>query len=459
MSAILYNTNSSLIHKYQRSTLTKNKPSKTSPLHQTTSDELTNENKNDVTQLIDPPFETNYEKNSEPYLKQLCLSIYPNNLASEINELDFMIDLQIHAFAALLIKNFIKSWYGLKIPTSDTEFLTNMFHLVQDIIVFLRKSNVDYETLLMDDIPYIIAQHYKALEIILKTESASQPLTQALVYDLYCESTHYKKGYYPEALSSHLQKYFNHQSDLENSFIDTLLNELLLGRVMRNISEPYYLLRGITKAWEKVAQKPKRASQRRIRSILLSLLAWPYLFRTFIDKLKRIYIRMSETNQSARSHRLCFERYIFSLIFIDLLQTNSKKPFIYTVGKTIQYLISYFTILKQFIEYLSHRFIFKNVINKSRVSYSVNTLRQLLFPNDNMLGHSSPIPTGEEYERFKKKSINDLWAALHKKKLNSLFGLSSEDASNFIETISIDKESNILLFYKLLDCILANFNK
>lgn len=269
MSTILYNTNSSLIPKYQRNNLLKSNKvrSRSSLTNNQAQDKLHTSNKDASSNNL-PIFNSPHEKNSVKYLQQLCRSIYSESLHQRINQLKPSPDLQINAFVALIFQNFVKSWYGVKIPTDDDEFITELFNLLQNMIQYLANrindGSIDWEALLADDIPVIISKHIHGIR-----ECKLNLSNNETTYTKYCKLTLFEEDKYPYIITDFLKKTIgNTDSMLQSSMLDSLFNVLLLNHIMDSIVEPYYVLDGINKVCSKLKAKKmdklkKKAAQYR----------------------------------------------------------------------------------------------------------------------------------------------------------------------------------------------------
>ena len=79
-----------------------------------------------------------------------------------------------------------------------------------------------------------------------------------------------------------------------------------------------------------------------------------------------------------------------------------------------------------------------------------------MFPSDNLMGPRTIIPTGEEFEAFKKERVSEISAVLELYNISGLLSVSKDQVSDFVECISISQKCNKLLFFRLIDCLLAH---
>lgn len=69
------------------------------------------------------------------------------------------VDLQLYAFIAIILREFVQSWYG-KI-TTDEAFVAEVVHVVAHCTRALeqRFRKVDLESLVLDEIPDLLNKH------------------------------------------------------------------------------------------------------------------------------------------------------------------------------------------------------------------------------------------------------------------------------------------------------------
>jgi splicing suppressor protein 51 len=69
------------------------------------------------------------------------------------------VDLELYAFLAIILRQFVQSWYG-KI-TSDENFVAEIVHIIAHLTRALeqRSRKVDWESLLLDQVPDLLDKH------------------------------------------------------------------------------------------------------------------------------------------------------------------------------------------------------------------------------------------------------------------------------------------------------------
>lgn len=441
MSTILYNTNSTLIQKFQRNTLRQNK--------------LQYDNKHSISKISinriaeDEPFSSKFLKDSPEYLQELCQSCLPLSLHQRIKYLNVSPDLEIMALVSLIYKNFVSTWYGVKIPTNDDQFPTAIYNIVERLILFLRRNPANIESIILDEIPVLLSAHINTMRKI-STDSKSP----TKVYDEYCKLTLYQEDRYPYVLTKLIQSSLNSESVLQNSFIDALFNQLLLGRILESVSEPYYLLRGISKLCGKILERREK-KQNEISLSFISSIA------VKLSKLGKLITYMGSINRRVEpgAELPLIDTYIFHTIFVDLLRLEEKKPFLYSIGKLCQNLFANSTLITKILKNTFDNIIASKILNSDVICNLVRLIRGTLFPNDNLMGPRSIIPTGIEFENFKNNTVNEIWQVCNVYRANILLSISKEDIESMIDSICIEKRCNRLLMFRIIDCMLAHLSK
>ena len=103
------------------------------------------------------------------------------------------------------------------------------------------------------------------------------------------------------------------------------------------------------------------------------------------------------------------------------------------------------------------RSIYTKALSSKSTKHTLNSIRTLLFPNDDLMGPRTVIPIGEEYNKFKFECSEKLWKVIQLKKLDSILGITEEDIVSCIDMICLhDKRCNKILILRILDCITAH---
>lgn len=380
-------------------------------------------------------FYSKYEKNSDEYLRELCCMAWPRSLHARIGKMD-KTELTVNSFTALIVNNFL-GWYGTKIPTSDDEFLTLLFDLIQDVLTHLRNVPIDYECLLADDLPLIVSQHVQAMRRLLEEQHP---------FEQYCKLILYENAY-PELITRQLKKPLENGSRLQSTFLDALFNDLLFGKIMDRALEPYYVLHAITKL--EPAARPEQGQRWSLQRV-----------KDEVTTLGRFIIRLisMEKWQGAQQQlplRPFLHRYAFTFLFEDLCKFHDRKPALFAIAKILQYWATKSRYIDKIMHSLFYNSITARIIDPSNWQNFFLSMRQALFPTDSEMGPGAIIPAGEEFEALKLEARNKLWQVARIHHLDLLLGTTLDDVYEFIEMLSKDKQCNKLLCFRIIDCLLA----
>lgn len=496
MNTIRYNTNSSLIQRFQKNDHLKREPSKnnsnipsygytsffsqnktsisiSSSSSSNSNSNNTNDDDDDNVKIEqDPPFISSYPKNSTPYLKDLCFSIYSKSIHYQINNLGSFNDgsLEFNALLALIVKNFINYWYGPKIYTDDTEFLERLFELFHNLTNFVstRTKNIDMIRLLLNDIPVILSEHIKVIKR-LNIHQIGQPFR----YKIYCDLSMIENDRYLFIITDLIKSRLFCRSILQDTFLDSLFNQFLFGRILDSCLEPYYFLKILTKMSDKIIKeedannnnwkkKKKRKTPQNINYYLLIFQTWKTKLTKFYNSLITISFNLMnspkiQTGKSTNDVHV-LSSYVWTLINIEMLSLNNKRPIFYIIFRYIQHFMLLSIHINQFIDsYFVQKIVWEKALISKNIKYSFNSIRTLLFPNDNLMGPKTIVPTGEEFKKFKLQCINNLIKVIRLKKLDSTLGITENDIKIFIDMVcQEDTKINKILLFRIIDCLIAH---
>lgn len=450
MSAILYNTSSSLVPKFQRHDLLKHSKESSNVQPISRSSTLLSPRDRDYhlqqagEYSSNAPFHSNAIKNSTVYLKELCCSIYPDKMNNEIWKIDNSADLACHALFALVLKNFISSWYGTKIPTSDEQFLSQLFLTLQDALLRIKTWKIDYESLIADDIPILLSNHIRSMRKAMMNEN---------VLDRYCELINYPKDYYPMAITHVIKRELENGSLLQASFLDSFFDILLFEKLTDKIIEPYYIIKAISTISRGILSRHFAAKKRQNKWSISAIPRFYRVLKKFVQNL--LHLGRGDGFRVKNSLPLTY-RYIFTFISNDILKLPARRPYLCTVGKTLQLWGSKSKTLDGVFHRLFSGALEDFLINQHRMEKLFLSLRQMLFPNDNRLGPATIILTGEAFEKLKVECSDSLWAVIKLYRIDLWLGLKKCDTKEWVDVLCKDKRCNKVLIFKMLDCTLAH---
>ncbi|CCD22271.1 Nvj3p NDAI_0A01130 [Naumovozyma dairenensis CBS 421] len=472
MPNILYNTNSSLISRFQRNSSTSPVTNSVSLISSSSSSTTSFLSKNNTASLaIGSKFRSKYEKDSEKYLKELCCSIYPKSTHKRINGMKSNFELQINAICALILQNFVLNWYGVKIPTTDETFLIEMFNLIQNLIQYvtrqIRDDSIDFEALLADDIPVILSRHIEAIRKsqLKTTENIDDSST---LYKEYRKIVLSDSDKYPEQITNFIKSLIegSDSSTLQSSFLDSLFNELLFGRILDSLTEPYYVLNGTIKICNKLISKmesPSLSIKEPKPAFIQESRRWSFRsVKSYIGRLLSIITADYKPNSNGNTpvpekHNL-YQRYIISFFAIDLLRLPTKKPFMYSIIRIMQYVLTKSTTVQGITNN-----IFMNSLKKSSILAVdlIKLLRHTLFPTDSLMGPRRIIPTTEEQLKpMREEAVVKMMRVSRLYKIDFFLGLTQNDIVAVVDGCSFEKKKqNKLLIMQIMECAIAHFTR
>lgn len=407
----------------------------------------------------DPSFISKYEKNTNEYLLDLCNSVFPSTLCDKIRmsaELNNG-SLECLAFLSLIVKNFVSYWYGTKIPSEDRELLEEIFQICNKFILYVQDStgNINMTSLLLDDIPLLIADHIKVLRT-LKTHGIEQ-----CTLEDYIKLSLIEQDTYPFVITELIKHHLPCKSTLQNTFLDSLLNQFLFGRILDSSIEPYYFLKAINKVSDQIIQKKESNSFfKSVNNNLIQRIGYKLVsFFSNVIKFKFNSIT-THPDEYKTTENDVLGAYIWTLMSIDILLLHKKKPLLYTIFCYIRNILMSSNVLNVLINSLFLKRLQPKLLSSNNTKHIFNSLRTLLFPNDDLMGPRTVIPTGEDFINFKLQSVNKLWKVIQQKRLDTLLGITEDDIISSIDMIcQQDKRCNKILFLRVFDCVAAHLTQ
>lgn len=418
MSTILYNANSTLVSRFQRKIKS--------------AGEIQHELEED------PRFESLFPLDSREYLQELCCSIYTESLMNRINNLSST-KLAMHAFCALLIKNFVKSWYGTKIATSDLELIQELFDLIEQVSNYLTKTIIDWEQLVCDDIPFVLTQHVNIMRHVMEED-----LTYEKFLDLYLY-----EGEYPNVISDRILEPLVSKSMLQKTFLNELFRSLLFERVVESLMDPSVLMDIITKFAKSINDKSERQPRLSLFSYISKLKGKILGAVQYFSKLEKVIISSSD-EMVPFSHR-----YIFSFLK-TIFRLNSRRPLLYTILKYMQCFAANQPAINTFLRSTFHNVLSSKILASNTITEGFCKLRHILFPKDNKFNPGRKILSEDELIALKTQCEENLTRILKHHSLFTVLAISQRDIHEFIEALNRDKRMNTLLLYKIIETIVAH---
>lgn len=416
MPAILYNANSSLVSRFHRKVKSRgdqslNEPGKTR-------------------------FLSAFEKDTLEYLRELCCSVYPKQIHVQLEACDSA-KLAAHAFFALVFKNFVCSWFGPKIPSTDPEFLCELYFIIDRLLSHFEEHTIEWELLLLDDIPLLLTQHLRAVRRAERDNWCDEARTKALL----------DPDYDRDRVSSYICSLLESESQLQKTFMRSLFEDLLCDRILHSIADPSLVLELVNKVARSLAcpasALPKAPNEKNSQS-------WRQRLASFRASAS------SENNQQPPTNSKPFlHRYVFTFVKC-FTAFERRKPLLYAFCKYCQALTARRSLVNRTLRNLFYNFVRTKLVSVSRVSDLFLTLRHAVFPNDTTMGPPR-VPLDDEQKNWLRlEGEENILKFLERLKFTSIFGLEREDVRSFVMAISLDQEMNALLLERLMACFVAH---
>ncbi|KAM5351361.1 hypothetical protein ACJ41O_004084 [Fusarium nematophilum] len=193
------------------------------------------------------------------------------------------VDLQLYAFLAIIMREFVQSWYS-KI-TTDENFVAEILHIIAHCSRALeqRFRKVDLESLILDEIPDLLDKHITAYRI--SHNAMSRPpivVDPREAYHALCPLPHLapvprlddpdaasdqreNEALYRQLLVQGVLAILLPTEDLENpcltALVEQIFSELIIGNVIANkASQPWVLYEGICIAARVIREKREQGT-------------------------------------------------------------------------------------------------------------------------------------------------------------------------------------------------------
>ncbi|CDO94039.1 unnamed protein product [Kluyveromyces dobzhanskii CBS 2104] len=424
MPTILYSSNSKQLSRFQRKT--KN----------------TYEQSNFRANTHDIPFSSKKDKDSNEYLLELCCSIYPLELHTQIHKCPDW-KLPFHAIVVLLLKNFICSWYGGKIVTTNTEFLVSIYQLFDGVIDDIHSQEILWEQILCDDLPAFIETQVKILRRVQQENLSLDDFYQLQLY----------KHTYPDSIADVLVQKFRCDSRLHQAFLQDFVGDFLLDKLIDKLAEPFVVIDIVRSVCENYVKRtttiPKKGSGDNLFQKLICQL------RASLQMSSKSSSNDSRMNKSYQSSNNFFNHYLFFALN-ECFHLESKKPLIFLMLKALQYCGNKLSFINKFTSKLFQNMITQRVLNGERIIALGLKARHLIFPHDNKIGPARMEPSPDEFVIMKKNASDALNQLIQGLYIDKVLGLASEDCCRIIDALAYDKNINKFMVQRLVDYLLAS---
>ncbi|SCV04135.1 LANO_0G08372g1_1 [Lachancea nothofagi CBS 11611] len=398
MSTILYNANSSLVSRFQRKVKLRGDA--------------------DYIPVDADCFDSSHEKNSREYLQELCQSVYPDSVSKRLSSLSYT-KITVHAFFALVFKNFINSWFGTSIPSKDPELLCELYQVVERMTTHFEKHTFDWEQLILDDLPFTLSQHVNISNINGLTYNQEDVLL---------------------ATSNYLCSLSNNDSRLEAAFLKSLSEDLLCGKILHSIADPYLILEVLNKMAQSLALPSKSNPKTIIHKIafLKTLLSPRQFYKSTHSSRKPVVFRYVFT---------CFRR---------LISFERRRPLLYCICKYIQSIAAKWNAFDGTLHHVFRKFVVNKISSPRQAANFFVQLRQIIFPTDTTMGPPRTPLDDSQKQFLRLECETNLRHVMRLYSMDTIMGLTSRDAHNLVTAIAADQDLNTILLEKLLACVIAH---
>lgn len=388
----------------------------------------------------DIPFQSNNEKDSHQYLLDLCRSVYPKELHQALRTFPGW-RLSIHSFLVLVVKNFVCSWYGGRIPTPDTEFIILLFELFERFVDELWANRFPTQKMLGNDIPWILNTHIAIMQKVIE-----ENLSLDDFYDL-----NLYRYQYPQAISKKLLQHITGDSRLEAAFLDSFLNELLLDKLIDKILEPFIILDIIKVICERQLASNdiplKKNAVLKERDLVSFAKIASHIFTSTVRQIKLFVAAPFSGVKIA-------DLFLFKLI-ADSMKLSLRKPLLYHFCKTVQLFSNRIALVNSGIALFFNEFFGSFKAENSQILFI--KMRHILFPNDNKMGQSRIEPTPDEILVLKSNCSELLYRVCVKNHLDIIIGTTRSDCSDFIDGLTRNRSMNKFILQRILDYLVNGY--
>ncbi|SCV04692.1 LAMI_0H18316g1_1 [Lachancea mirantina] len=423
MCDILYNPNSRVISKYQR----KLKPTAA-----------------DTVLDLDVQFVSPHPRNSPPYLRDLIKSIYPAELCARI-EKQTESTLAFHALCALILKNYVSSWYGPKIATTDAELMESVYNFLCFIQESSRKAEIDWQHFLLDDVPYLMVLHSEAFYLAMLTNGGYHEFMQMN------RNSGLNSGKLTSALLSSLEE----GSRLEYFFLLALFQQLILGRLLESALEPAVLLQFTINSTQKVIKILRRRENE--KSFLHFILA---VFNFLTQLISCLFARPKKGGYAKQDdcRRPVLYSYVFSFIKLSV-NLEGRRPLLYACYKYLQWALARNSLLNRSLQKTVFNIFNRTFTNTDNLNSALLGMKGFLFPKDNKLSLKNQNLSQEQINELKvncEKALRQLSDIL---KLRLFLGLEDSDIHRLVQYFSTDKRMNAHFVSCMSASLLSRFKE
>lgn len=401
-----------------------------------------------------------------------------------------------YALVALICRHMVQSWYSR--ISDDPGFVQEMVEVLAKVSLDIdeRLKKVDYETVLLDGLPYIIDTHFDAVDkakklrgtAFLPVASVEEGLRtyrphRAISGDTRDSSELVYQKLLSQQLTTILLKRQKIDSKVAHAFIAAILHDIVLANLFERLSEPWMLYEIIIKVCNLLPDSSKRSEKQvsgdgdagRLTEtigyfakngatiISETFSAVQKYLRSGMDYYKKNSVDPTAeesaatdgtdvvgdgaTDAGARPHiKPITSRYFFTLL-VNMSNIKSKKPLL---ASSLSYLSVFLEVqpLAMSIRNVVVNSMNKHILQEKTTEIILRTARQTLFPNNGPMGAPRVLPTVLEQVDIRQNARDAL-----SRVFPPFVGNVSADIDLWLDHLS-NKDINKFLLYYLFDYLL-----
>ena len=364
------------------------------------------------------------------------------------------LDVSIYALFALLLKNFVYSWYTDKLDLGGRDSFTKelvylLAHISRELQSRITKYDDEFVKLLILDIPYLVGKHIQSIDMALcyvarEVDSEETEGIDAILVERWCQANAEElddpdmRYAYRQLLVDNITRLIlpheNVESRISHEFVVSLLDGIVLKSVIDSFADNFVIwdLIGkisktlIMKKEEKdaliVAAEKIGSNSREEVSIIHRILTFFIVERTYTMK-KVNFLQYAEFTP------------LFSLLNI-ILHIDVRFPILLSIFQVVFYWLLQINLFKRFTSNAIKRTIFTSV-SPDNIAKAICGLRHLMFPIDDSFDMKPRyVPQNEvELQAVYDQNLQHLIALLKSKSPASRMLLSDIDAEDdqFVE--------------------------
>ncbi|KAG5361845.1 hypothetical protein CJU90_3305 [Yarrowia sp. C11] len=406
---------------------------------------------------------------SEPSKPVLELLPTPTSCSDTVNT-------QWYALTALICRHMVQSWYSR--ISDDPGFVLEMVEVLAKVSqdVDTRLQSIDYETALLDGLPYLIDSHFEAVDRAKALQGTAFLPVTSLAEGMRVFRPHKAISGVPEdhselvyqkllaqQVTTILLKQQKIESKVAQAFISAILHDVVLANLFERLSEPWMLYEIIIKVCSLLPDNTKSPAKNEsggtsVADTVGYLVSNGFALATETFNAVKTYVKSgfdfyeknsvdpTQEEEKKKTLKPVTSRYLLTLL-VNMSNIRAKKPLL---ASTLSYLSVFLEVqpLALSIRNVVINSMNKHVLREKTAEIILRNARTTLFPNNGPMGAPRVLPTVlEQYDI--RQNARDALARV----FPPFVGDVSPDIDLWLDHLS-NKEVNKLLLYYLCDYLL-----